>query len=126
MTLNITTALNLKALYPKIQSQKLPIKVTYKFSRLFNALEQETQFYYTKLQELVTLYAEKDENGKPIPTESGTGVKIAQDKLADCQKDLDELAGLEITLPDTFFSIDELDGLSLTVQDMNCLLPLIE
>lgn len=126
MNLPIQKALILSEVYEKIRVQKLPIKLAYKLTKIFSEIEKETDFYYRKLREIIDIYAERDDEGKVIPADSGGGVKIKQDSIAVCQSEIDELTTLEVILPDITFSLEELESLELTVDEFSLFLPFIE
>lgn len=126
MNLQMAKVVDLQSLHEKIRTQKLSIKVAYKISKLFAAVEKEVDFYREKLQEIIDKYGEKDENGNPVPADNGFGIKVQKDKIEECQKDLNELFALDVELPDIKFTLDELDPFELTVDDFTMLLPFIE
>lgn len=107
--------------------QKLPIKVSYKFTRFFNELEGETKFFNDTLQKLIEDYGKKDENGNYIYTDDKQGVKIQEDKFQECMDKIDELNKLEVNLsyiPE--FTLDELEPLNLEMKYISLLLPYIK
>ena len=55
--------LELQNLYNSIANIKLPLKTTYKFSRLMRRAEEEISFYQEKFREIVEEYGVK-ENGE--------------------------------------------------------------
>lgn len=108
-------------------NQKLPIKVSYKFTRFFNELESETKFFNETLQNLIEEYGKKDENGNFIYTDDKQGVKIQDEKFDECMNKIDELNKLEVNLnyiPE--FTLDELEPLNLEMKYINLLLPYIK
>lgn len=125
MTLKITKALDLEAFKSQINKQKVPIKLAFKFSKLFSKLEESTNFYREKLQEIIDTYAERDENGDMVPANDGTGVQIQKDKIAECQEQLNELTSLEVEVPDITFTLDELEPFNLSIEQFDVLLPFI-
>lgn len=126
MTVTMTRVLNLQSLYPRIKEQVLPIRTTYKLTKLFNAIDDEAKFYSSELNKIIDTYAEKDESGRPVPTEDGTGVKLQKDSVVEAQAKITELWNLEVELPDQKFSIDELEKIDLSIEEFNMLLPFIE
>ena len=108
-------------------NQKLPIKVSYKFTRFFNELESETKFFNETLQNLIEEYGKKYENGNFIYTDDKQGVKIQDEKFDECMNKIDELNKLEVNLnyiPE--FTLDELEPLNLEMKYINLLLPYIK
>ncbi len=120
MTLKITKALDLEAFKSQINKQKVPIKLAFKFSKLFSQIEESTNFYREKLQEIIDTYAERDENGDMVPASDGTGVQIQE-----CQEQLNELTSLEVEVPDITFTLDELEPFNLSIEQFDVLLPFI-
>lgn len=125
MTIKLIQAVNLRQLYPKFKEKVLPIKTTYKISKLFKVIEEESEFYTTNLNKIITDYAEKDENGVPVLTEDGKGVQLKQEDIAKAEQAITELWDLDIEIPDVQFSFDELEPIELTVEEFNYLLPFI-
>lgn len=126
MELQVTKAINATGVYDKLRTQKLPVRAMYKFTKLFQAIDEETKYYYDKLRELVTEYSQKDENGNPIPTDDNLGVKIQEDRIGEFQRELNELTELQINLPDISFSLNELESAELSFDEFNLLLPFIK
>lgn len=107
--------------------QKLPIKVSYKFTRFFNELEVETKFFNDTLQKLIEEYGKKDEDGNYIYTDDKQGIKIQDDKFQECMDKIDELNKLEVNLTYTpEFTLDELEPLNLEMKYISLLLPYIK
>ena len=110
----------------KFANKKMPIKTTYKFTRLFKEIEEQIEFFDHTLQDLIEEYGQKDENNKFVLTEDRNGVKIKEDKYDECMNKIDELNNLEINLnyiPS--FSIDELENSELSMEELSLLMPFI-
>lgn len=110
----------------KIANKKMPIKTTYKFTRLFKEIEEQVEFFNNTIQDLIEEYGQKDENNKFILTEDKNGVKIKEDKYEECMNKINELNNLEINLnyiPS--FSIDELENSELSMEELSLLMPFI-
>lgn len=116
----------LARLRSKIADQKMPIKTTYKFTRLFKEIEEQVEFFDNTIQNLIKQYGQKDENNKFILTEDKNGVKIKEDKYDECMNKINELNNLEISLNYTpSFSIDELENSELSMEELSLLMPFI-
>lgn len=126
MTLKMSNIIALKGVCENLKSQKTSVKTAYKISKILNAVEKEFEFYQTKFIEIVNEYAEKDENGQPIMTDSGNGVKISPEKIAEAQTKMFELEAIETELNITPLSLDELEGLEISISDMQNLSCIIE
>ena len=125
MTVQLNQILNFSHFYTIAINKKMPIKTTYKLSRLASAIEEEIKFYQNSLRSLLQNYCLTDENGDYIPTEDGLGYRVQPGSEEECNKALAELHSLEITLPDITFTIEELDGLELTLQELQGIMPFI-
>lgn len=123
MQLKMQDILGFTSFYDTVKSQKLTMKTAYKLAQLARAIEDELKFYREKLQAIVTEYGLMDEEGRPVPTEDGNGVKLRPGTEAQCFSAMKELQDIEITLPDITFSINDFDGIELTVTDMGAMLP---
>lgn len=106
------------------QDKKLPIKTTYKISRLNRRVEEELQFYQKEFMRIVNEYALK-ENGELVYSDDMTSIKIIPGKEEECSNKIVELKDLDIDI-DIAFTIEELEGLDLTVSQMGSILPLIK
>lgn len=107
--------------------QKLPIKVSYKFTKFFNELELEVKFFNETLQRLIEEYGKRDENGDFIYTDDKQGIKIQDDKFQECMDRISELNNLEVNLtyvPE--FTLNELESLNLEMKYTECLFPYIK
>lgn len=124
MKLMFSQLLPIQQIYPI--TDKLPFKTAYKFAKLGEIIESETKFFQEKMQEIISNYSEKDENGQPALAEDGASIKIQEAKVAECQKEINELNNVEVELPNIFFTIEELEALSLTAQQAYALMPLIK
>ena len=126
MILKIHEILPFQEFYSLAASTHLPIKTSYKFARMATEVEKNVEFYQTSFRNIVSEFAQIDENGNFVPTEDGQGVKIQGGKEVECNTRLMELNNLEVELPDIKFTIDELEGCELTPAEMVKFLPFIE
>lgn len=84
MTLKMYQIIPFENFYTRIKSCVLPIKISYKFSKLARAIEQEKNFYQSKVQEIIEEYGERDENGELKLTDDKTAFLIKEDKVLEC------------------------------------------
>lgn len=118
--------LDLSNLYNSIKDTKMPIKATYKFSRLMQRAEQELNFYSQQFQKIIETYAKTDENGNYCFSSDGQSIEIIDGKQAECNTKIMELRNLEVDINDIKFSLDEIDCLNLSITELSCLMSLIE
>lgn len=116
--------LSIQNFYNLVRDAKLPIKTTYKLTRLIRRVEEETHFYQTEFAKIVDEYALK-ENGELVYSDDMTSIKIIEGKEDECSAKIVELKNLEIDLSEFKFSIEEFEKLELSINDMYGILPLI-
>lgn len=126
MTLKIQDILGFASFYEVAKSAKLPIKTSYRLNQLNKAISEELQFYREKVQIIIKQFGELDENGNPILTEDGKGVKLRPGMENECSLAMQELQTLEITLPDICFSIEELGSMELSASEIEAIIPFIK
>lgn len=104
-----------RVIMPLVQ-EKLSPRLSYKLMKFIKEIEVEEDFYNKKLNELVDKYGERDENDKLVYTDDG--VKIREDKMSDCNAELQEIGDVDVDAPLITFTLDELDSVKLSVSDM--------
>ena len=122
--MKLQEVLSIKNFYSSIQDAKLPIKTTYKLTRLMRRVEEEAQFYQVEFAKIVDEYAQK-KNGELVYSDDMTSIKIIEGKEDESSNKILELKNLEIDLSEFNFSIEEFERLNLTINEMYGILPLI-
>ena len=117
--------LELQILYNSIANVKLPLKTTYKFTRLMKRVEEELSFYKEKFREIIEEYGVK-ENGEYKFTPDGQSIAIIPGKEVECNTKLTELRNLDVPIDGIKFSIEELEKLDVSISELSCLMSLIE
>lgn len=117
--------LDLQNLYNTISNIKLPLKTTYKFTRLMKRAEEEIVFYQEKFREIIEEFAQKENDEYKI-SKDGTSIAIIPGKEAECAERIAELRNLEVPIDNIKFTIDELESIDVSIQELTCLMPLIE
>ena len=123
MQLKMQDILGFTSFYDTVKNQKLTMKTAYRLARLAKAIEDELQFYREKLQAIIREYGEMDEQGNPIPTEDGNGIKLRPGTEVDCFTAMKELQEINVELPDIQFSIEDFENIELTTNDIAVMLP---
>ena len=127
MNITLEQVMAINGLLQKIKDQKMPIKTSYKLVQLANEIELKVKFFEEKMQQIISDYGEKDEDGEFKKTEEGTGIIIKPNCAEVCQKEIFELSNLEVELKDNHaFSLDELDGIEFSIEDLKILMPFIK
>lgn len=122
--MKITQVLNYTTFYNAVKSQKMPIKLAYRLSKIAQAVEQEQKFYQDRVRSLLDVYAEKDENGTPITNEDG-GIKLKQEYRQECLAQFGELESLDVDIKFEPIKIDELESLELTPEQIQSVMPFL-
>lgn len=115
---------NLYIVIKSFQEKEMPIKLSYKFSKIFDSIETDYQFFFSQLKKILDKYAEKDENGNFIQNEEH--IPLRKETLELAEKALNDLYETEIALPKITFTLDELEGLDIKPFELKMLLPFIE
>jgi hypothetical protein len=125
MKMKMYEVLELQTLYNSIANIKLPLKTTYKFTRLMKRAEEEINFYQEKFREIVEEYGVK-ENGEYKLTPDGQSIIIIPGKEMECNTKLTELRNLDVLIDGIKFSIEELEGIDVSISELSCIMSLIE
>lgn len=125
MKITVNNYLVLSQLLSKWSTEKIPLKLAYKITKLINETQNISEFYKTHFQSIIEQYSAKDAEGNPIYQDESS-IKIDETKLDECQTAINELMDLQVDFPDIKFTLDELDNFTLTVQEMTSLAPYIE
>ena len=112
--------------YQTIKDTKMPLKTTYKFSRLMRQVEKDMDFYIEEFQKLIQAYAKTNEDGSYCFSPDGQSIEIIDGKQAECNTKIMELRNLEIEIESVTFTLEELDSLNLSIAELGCLMPFIE
>jgi hypothetical protein len=107
-----------------LSEKELPIRLSYKISKLLQSLSQDKEFYSEKFKNIVLKYAERDEKGEMIFV--GEDVKIQPEFISSAEKELEELDEIEVTDIGVKFTLNELECLEMRPIDLQPLLPFIE
>lgn len=90
--------------------------LAYKIMKFIKASQEEDAFYTDKIGECISLYAQKDDNGKIVTDDSGN-IKIADGKLSECQKAIDDIEATNVDIPNVRFSLSDLTEMKLTAME---------
>lgn len=126
MQLKMQEILGFAEFYEAVKAQKISMKTAYRLAQLANAIENELKFYREKVQAIIAEYGEKDENGNPVSTENGEGIKLVAGKENECLLAMRDLQELEVTLPDIKFNIEDFGNAELSTSAIGAALPFIE
>lgn len=100
----------------------LPIKTAYKISKIQTTLAEENKRFSDMRINIVTQYAVKDENGKPITNDKGN-IELIEDKTQEFGQKMQELFDIEFEV-DTI-PLDDLGNINFSPKKLNLLAELI-
>lgn len=109
-----------------LSSKVIPLKIAYKLNKLKKVVEVEAEFYGGKFQEIIDAYAKKDENGNIVFSEDGDQIMIAEGKIEECNKALDDLQNLMVEIDNCNLTIDDFgDNMECTAEELEALMPFL-
>ena len=115
---------NLQKTTQNFLQMEMPLRLSYKFTKLLSSIETESEFFITKLREIISKYGDKDDQGN-FKEENGN-ILIQKQFIELAQKEVSALNNIEVTLPDITFTLDELEILNIKPADLRALLPFIK
>ena len=113
-------------LYSTLREKKMPVLVAYKLNQIEDVCEKNNKFFEEKTRDIINKYAEKDSDGKPLFTEDQKSVRIQQDFIDTCVRELQELSEIDVDVPDIKIDINDLNDIKMTVAEMGALMPFIK
>lgn len=114
----------LQDFFKSVGEQKLPIKTTYKLSKLARRVEEELSFYSTELNKILNEYGKK-ENGQFVMLDNNSSIAIIPGKEQECADKINELQNLEVDFSNFSFSLQEFENLDITLAKFDLIFPLI-
>lgn len=123
--MNILTLINAANIFNQVAQNKITPKLAYKIMKFCKSAAAEEEFYNNKRNEIISMYAVRDEHGQIAVSQDGM-INIKQDKIDEANAAMRELNGIDVDMPDIRFSLAELEELKLSVADMYVLDAFIE
>lgn len=117
--------LELPKFYDSIKNTKLPLKTTYKFTRLIKQADEEISWYQTEFQKILQEYGVQ-ENGEYKLAADGQSIMIIPGREVECGEKISELHNIDVKIDNIKFSIEELEGIDVSISELACLMSLIE
>ena len=104
--------------------ETMPFAIAYRLTSLVDILNTNTDFYTTKLRDLLDKYGEKDENGELIQTEDGN-VQLVAETAAEFNDKFIELQSVEVPNDLPKFTLEEFNSVHLAPRQVYLIRPLI-
>lgn len=97
-------------------NERVSSALAYKMMKFMKASSDEDAFYNEKIRDVISKFAEKDENGEFV-MQNGA-IRIIKDKVVDCQKEIDAVGSTDIEKPKITFTLSELNELKLSMSEV--------
>ena len=105
-------------------SAQVPLVGAYKINKIRKAADKEFEFYRDKFQEIVNKYARKDNDGNIQFSDDGQQIMIQQDKIEECNQELEDLQKLEVEIDNYNLTLENLgDNIECTPAQLEALMP---
>lgn len=126
-TVTMEQVINFRSNTDFFSNTNLPLKGAYKLNKIRKQVEKESEFYGEKFQEIVDKYAKKNEDGTLMFSEDGGQIMIQDDKIIECNKELEDLQNLPIEIDTYNLNLEDLgDDLECTPDQLEVLMPFID
>ena len=114
--------INLKLLSEK----ELPVLFAYKIAKILSKVEEDYEFYSSKLRKIIDKYGVKDENNQIVI--ENDRAKIDPEYFTEAEKALIDLNTIEVEDITIKITLKELEdtGLTISPSQLQSLLPIIE
>jgi hypothetical protein len=97
----------------ELSQKSLKGRVAFRVARLLRELEKEFTLFNEKRVDLIKEYGEKDENGE-LKTDDKGNVNLAQDKLNEFYKRMEDLLATEVEINAEKIDINDLGDVDFT------------
>lgn len=108
-----------------ISKKSLKARVAYKLARIIREIDNEFSLFQKSREQLISKYAEKDNEGKIIFNDEGNCV-IEKDKIDLFNKEINELLETNVELNADYISLNDIENENFTIEQMNILSLFIE
>lgn len=123
ITVKMQDILSFKEAVVDFKEKKLPLPGAYKMVKISNNLDKEVEFYQSKFQEILEKYAKKNDTGEYVFSEDGSQIIIQDDKIDECNSELEELLNLDVEIDNLDFSIENLGDIECTPEELEKIAP---
>ena len=97
--------------------KELPIKTSYKLSKLIKTLTSEYELFESKRIDLVKRFAEKDKDGN-VKEFDGGKVNICKDTIQEFNDSFKELCDIDVVVEFEHISIESLGDINISTKDL--------
>ena len=125
ITLTLNDIFNAVPTLREISTKEFPGFVTFKIARIIREFDKEIQLFETEREKIAYKFGEKDENGALIVLDNGN-VKIPENKIAECNIELQELFNTEIEINISKLPIEIFETIEMTPLQAINLEPIVD
>lgn len=123
-TVTMQEVLDFRDAATSFREKALPLQGAYKLMKISNVLDKETEFYSSKFQEIIETYGEKNDDGSFKFSEDGNQIIIKDGMVEECNKAIEDLLNMEITVDNLNFTIENLgENIMCTPDELEGLMP---
>lgn len=109
----LSDIVNSASTFRELSGKQLPIKVAFKIARLIRELDKENATFESSRKAIIEKYAMRDESGKITQADNGN-IILQQDKIIECNSELNELLSTKIEINADKISIEDLEKIEMT------------
>lgn len=123
--MNLSNVIELREVIGEYADKDINFSTAYKFMKIIEITEKDYQFYLDKTKEVITAFGRKDEKGELIIEPNGS-VRIDEKRIDEAQEKMDEMAKIEIEIPEKYFiKLEDLEELKISCRKMRSFMPII-
>lgn len=115
ISVSLSDLISSQGAFRMLLAQPLQAKYAFQLGKIAKAATVELQQFDQTRLAMCEKYSDKDADGKPKMVPEGEGEKfdIPEEKMADFNKELEELKAVEVSLPYERLKIDHLQGINI-------------
>lgn len=123
--MKLSEVIELREAIIEYADKDINFSTAYKFMKILDETEKDYQFYLNKTREVIQEYGKRDADGQLIIEENGS-VRIDENKITEAQQKMDEMAEIEIDMPEKYFvKLADLEDLKISCIKMKAFMPII-
>ena len=123
--MKLSNVIELREVIGEYVDSNINFSTAYKFMKIIEITEKDYQFYLENTREIINTFGKKDENGELIIEPNGS-VRIQEENIPAAQEKMDEMAKIEIDIPEKYFiKLEDLEELKISCRKMRAFMPII-
>ena len=110
---SLSDIINSASTFKELSEKQLPIRAAFRIARLIRELDKENATFESSRRAIIEKYAMRDETGKVAQADNGN-IILQQDKIVECNSELNELLSTEVEINADKISIEDLEKIEMT------------